>query len=277
MARTIVFDIEVAFYPEITEMAIKRGVDEKQFSSSQFGSVIDANMRYVTNISYKVNNSSVVDLSLLDGKGSLRGDANEKQLLQKFAKVYNTCDESVAHYGDKFDIRFLNSRMSIYNLPPLKPIKLVDTWRILKTNFILNTNKLDSAIKFFNCPYGKPSLDWSVWRKVSIGERKSHRILRHRCHYDVLSLAWLYKNKLSVFAKGTVNRSLAHDKAFVDDAKIKSQLSVARCPNCEAKGTLVREGYSYSKTATKVQLSCKKCFKWPTAPLKKDGSIGGVR
>lgn len=271
------FDIEVAFYPEITEMAIKRGVDEKQFSNSQFGLVIDANMRYVTNISYKINGNKVVDLSLLEGKGNLKGNDNEKQLLQKFAKAYNDCDESVAHYGTKFDIRFLNSRMAMYSLPRLKPIKLIDTHRILKKYFILNTNKLDSAIKFFNCPFGKPSLDWSVWRRVSLGERKAHKILRHRCHYDVLSLAWLYKHKLRVYATGAVNKSLAHDKGLVDDTKIRSQLLRAICPNCGSHGTMRREGYAYAKTSTKIQLSCKKCFKWPTAPLMQNGSMGRIR
>ena len=275
--KTIVFDIEVAFYPDITEMAMKRGVDEKQFSSTKFGLTIDANMRYVTHISYKINDKPVVDLSLLDGRGSLRGDANEKQLLVKFMKAFNECDEAVAHYGKKFDIKFLNSRMSIYDLPPLKPIKLIDTWRILKDKFMLITNKLDSAINFFNCPYAKPSLGWPIWRRVSLGDRKAHKILRHRCRYDVLSLAWLYKHKLRVHATGTVNRSLAHDKESVADHEIKSQLLKANCPSCGVKGSLKREGYRYTQTTTKVQLSCRKCCKWPTAPLNKDGSIGRIR
>ena len=146
MSRTLVYDIEVAFYPDITEMAMKRGVDEKQFSTTRFGSVIDANMRYVTHISYKIDNEPVVDLSLLDGKGSLRGDANELGLLLKFIKVYNSCDEAAAHYGSRFDLKFLNSRISLYGLAPLKPIKMIDTWRILKDKFLLINNRLEIRI-----------------------------------------------------------------------------------------------------------------------------------
>lgn len=277
MARVIVFDIEVVFYPEITEMAVKRGVDEKQFSSGKFGLVIDANMRYVSHISYKINNQKIVDLSLLDGKGSLKGDANEEQILKKFIKAYNSCDESVAHYGSRFDIRFLNSRISRYDLPSLKPIKVIDTWRILKEKFLLITNKLDSAIRFFDCPYKKPSLDWWVWRQVSLGVKRYHKILRHRCKYDVLSLHWLYKNKLQVHATGTVNRSLAHDKIYIDDAIVHSQLLATHCPHCETKGSLKREGYKYSQSTIKMQLSCRECRKWPTTTINKDGSIGRVR
>lgn len=277
MAKTIVFDIEVAFYPEITEMAMKRGVDEKQFSNGKFGTIIDANMRYVCHISYKINNSKVVDLSLLDGSGSLRGDTNEKQLLQKFIKAYNSCDEAVAHYGAKFDIKFLNARISMYGLPPLKPIKMIDTHKILKDKFLLITNKLDSAIRFFGCPYGKPSLDWSVWRKVSLGVEKYHKILRHRCRYDVLSLAWIYYNKLRVYATGTINKSLAHDKMFIDDSKISSQLLSAVCPACGKKGHLKREGYRYTATSTLLQLSCKACCRWSSATLNAAGSIRRIK
>lgn len=268
----ITFDIEVAFYPEITRMAIERGVDEKKFSWH-----IDAAMRYVTHISYKIDDKKVVDLSLMDFTKNLVGDAGEKQLLEAFSKVYNQCDESVAHYGSKFDIRFLNSRISRAGLPPLKPVKLRDTWRILKDKFALPNNRLDTAISFFNCPYGKPSLQWSLWREVSLGNLKAHKTLRNRCHYDTLSLAWIYDTKLHVYDSGSVNKALAYNRQKIDDAAVTEQLKTQRCPDCRNVGTLVRRGYSYSKAATKFQLSCRSCFGWAGAPIKTDGSMGQVR
>lgn len=269
---TIVFDIEVAFFPDVTRAAEAYGVDEKKFSWH-----IDAAMRYVTHISYKIDNQKVVDLSLLDGKGSLVGNANERQLLEAFSKAYNQCDESVAHYGSKFDIRFLNSRIAQAGLPPLKTIKLRDTWRILKDKFALPNNRLDTAIKFFSCPYGKPSLEWKIWRKVSLGDRKAHEVLRHRCRYDVLSLAWIYHKKLRVYDSGSVNRALAYDKQTIDDKKIAEQLKVQRCPSCAERGKMKREGYRYTSSNTSAQLSCKACFKWVSAPIRKDGSLGRIR
>lgn len=271
---TITFDIEVAFQPEITRMAMALGVDEKKFCWH-----IDAAMRYVTHISYRIDNQKVVDLSLLDYKGSLVGDANEKELLRDFSKVYNQCDESIAHYGSKFDIRFLNTRIAKASLPRLKPIRLLDSWRILKDNFALPDNKLDTAIQFFKCPFGKPSLQWSLWRKVSLGDRKSHEILRHRCRYDVLSLDWIVRNKLRVFMNQSVNKSLMHESHFIDDLKIKTQLRDAYCPKCGVKGSLKREGYAPRKTDVKAQLSCRdlKCLGWSTAPIKKDGTLGRIQ
>lgn len=270
--KTMYYDIEVAFQPEITEMAIRLGFDEKKLSYE-----IDANMRYISHISYAIDNGPVVDLSLLDYKGSIRGGVNEKQLLIDFSKAYNSCTHSVAHYGRKFDIRFINSRLAHYSLPPLKPIKLSDTWRLLKDNFILQSNRLDTAIKFFNCPYGKPSLQWNVWRGVSLGNLKDHKILRHRCRYDVKSLRWIYINHLRGFDKGLPNKSIEVRGIQIDEADVKQRLKDASCPRCKAKGSLKREGYAFTKTATKQQLSCTKCFGWPTAPIKRDGTLGVIQ
>lgn len=268
----LVYDIEVAFYPEITKMAIERGVDERKFSWA-----IDANLRYVTHISYKIDNQPAKDLSLLDYKGSLVGPVNEKELLKAFTEIYNQCDESAAHYGSKFDIRFLNSRIALYGLPRLKPVKLHDTWRILKDKFLLSNNRLDTAIKFFHCPFEKPSLEWDVWRKVSLGDMKAHKLLRHRCHYDVLSLHWLIENKLKVFFGRVINRALPNEKPFVADSKVTKELQDAGCPECGEIGTLVRKGYLPTQGGWKFQLRCKGCYQWMYARVTAKGTMGPIR
>lgn len=272
---TIKFDIEVAFLPEITELAMRLGLDEKKFNSGRFGPTIDANSHYVCHISHKIAKQKVVDLSLLDGKGSLRGDANEKQLLVAFAKAYNSCQESVAHYGQKFDIIFLNARYAKHGLPRLRPIKLQDTWRILKSNFLLVNNRLDSAIRFFGCPYGKPSLNWDIWRRVSLGDEKAHKILRHRCRYDVLSLSWLWDNVFSKFAN-RANQALKYERPYLDGIGIAHQVAGSRCPKCGVKGMLKQEGFYNTKATVKKQLSCRECFGWSHAPINKRGLLGRI-
>lgn len=273
--RTIAFDIEIAFYPEITEMAERYGVDEKNICSGRFGPILDGSTKHITNISYKINKSKVVDLSKLK-YGSLRGDDGERRILQLFSEAYNSCDESVAHYGKKFDIRFINTRMEFHGLPRLRPIKMHDTWQILKSNFILPTNKLSTAIKHFKCPYGKPDLAWTIWRLVSKGVRSAHKILTHRCRYDVLSLAWLWTNVFQKYANKT-NRALARRTPYVDKDAVFNILQKELCPECITKGSLIRKGYNRSKTRTSVALKCTSCGDWASAPIKKDGTIGAVR
>lgn len=276
MQGMIILDIEVAFHKEITKMAMKYSIDEKNIVSGRFGSIIDASTRYITHISYYIMNNpkipvytkNIVDLSIQY--------FTEKQLLKEFIGVYNTCQDSAAHYGHGFDRKFLNSRIAFHGLPPLKPIKMHDTWKIIKGQFLLPNNKLDTAIKFFGCPYGKPSLPWSVWRQVSLGVIKFIRILTNRCHYDALSLAWIVQNKLL----GLMNRSnqaLKYDKPYQDNAKITVQLMGTRCPKCETKGKLKLEGNRITKTTVTKQLSCRVCFEWSHAPILKNGTLGLIR
>ncbi len=268
---TIVYDIEVVFYPEVTRMAEERGVDEKRLSWK-----LDANLRYVSHISYKIDKAPVVDMSILDYPGG-HFETAEYSLLRDFAAVYNACDESVAHYGSKFDIRFLRSRYARANLPPLKPIKTHDTWRVLKDRFLITDNRLASALKFFKAPTQKMELPWRVWQAASRGDVKALTVMRSRCHSDTAGLAWLFYNHLRNHTNGTVNRALAYDKTTIDDAAIYGRLKKQRCPTCAGVGKLKREGFLYTKIAVKVQMSCRACFAWVSAPLEEDGALGVVR
>lgn len=264
-ARVLIFDIEVASQPEVIEMCKKYGLNEWRLSWK-----IDASTHYITHISYGwEGEKKAYDLSLLDYKGSLKGDANERKLLEDFIKVYNTADQTVAHYGSKFDLNFLNSRIAMYGLPPLRPVKMTDTWRILKNKFAMLRNTLEAAIEFFKCPYGKPHLEKEIWRRVTMGDRAAHKILRNRCHYDVLSLRWIYETKLRPYDTTKSNRALAHRKLDIDDTEISVQLQTAICPECEQAGTLRRKGYTYMKVNTSVQLVCVECRSWSYAPLLK--------
>lgn len=264
--RTIVYDIEVVFFREITEIAIQRGIDEKNLCSGRFGPIIDASTKYIANISYKINNGAVVDL--------VATPETEHELLAAFVEAYNSCDESVAHYGKKFDIRFINSRLEYHHLPRLRPIKLHDTWQILKSNFLLPNNRLDTAIQFFGCPYGKPSLPWDVWRQVSLGSKKAHKTLTHRCRYDVKSLGWLWQN---VFVKYAKRANPCLPKPYVNDIRVSEQLKKAKCLECLRRGTLTRQGYNRAKTQIKMALKCTACGKWCSSAVKKDGSLGGIQ
>jgi len=272
---TLFFDIEVAFYPEVTRLALEKGVDERKFTPGKFGSKIEASLRYVSHISFKRDHGKVINLFV----GDRRGAVNEKQILQTFSKVWNDSDEVVAFYGEGFDRKFLNSRIEKYKLPMLKPVRLVDPWKILVKNFLLADNKLDTAIKFFKCPYEKPALPWSVWQKVSLGVERAIETLRHRCKYDVLSMAWLWYNHLQKYAPDRVNRALAYEYLYIDDEAVSGQLGELLCPRCSLKGKFWRRGYKYNKTTTLMALQCQqiKCREWMHATIKKDGTIGRIR
>jgi len=197
-------------------------------------------------------------------------------ILTRLIKEWNNSDEAVAWYGEKFDRRFLNSRIAKYGLTRLKPLRFIDPWKICKNEFLLPDNKLDTCIKVFKCPYEKPTLPWSVWRQVSLGVIKAIKVLRHRCRFDVKSMAWLWYNVLQVHAPNRVNRALAYEYLYINDYWVEKQLALALCPRCTKKGKFWRKGYKYNKTTTTMQIQCKqqKCHEWMHASIRKDGTIG---
>lgn len=185
---------------------------------------------------------------------------NDKPLLRAASEIYNSADVVIAHYGERFDRRFINSRIEKQGLPPLKPMRLIDTWRISKDNFALPGNSLNTLLKFFNSPFQKDDLTYEEWRKVQLGDVKALRHLVAHCEADVLGLEWVFQNHLSHYTKDLPNYNL-----FVEPGS-------RVCPYCGSDG-LRKEGYHYKQTSVWQQYSCKACRKWPTGPMKGNGVI----
>src|SRR3990167_10041011 len=74
---------------------------------------------------------------------------NDKAVAQFAYKILSQADAIVAHYGNKFDVKFLNARLAFHGLPPLPPIATIDTYSVAKQKFKLRSKSLDSLAKFF--------------------------------------------------------------------------------------------------------------------------------
>lgn len=187
---------------------------------------------------------------------------NDKPLLKELSRVWNEADAVIAHYGERFDRRFLNSRIERHSLPHLKPIPLIDTWRISKDNFALQGNSLNVLLKFFNCPYQKLDLTYEEWRQVMLGNKKAQRKLNAHCYYDVLGLEWVFEKHLRHYTN-----------------KLPSQALVAGqgklvCPECGGND-LQRRGYAVRRATIMRQYWCKNpaCHAWPKGPITGKGVL----
>jgi len=189
-----------------------------------------------------------------------RDFTDDTPLLKALSAVWNQADAVIAHYGERFDRRFLNSRIEKKGLPPLKPMVLIDTWRISKDNFALPGNSLNTLLKFFNSPYQKLDLTYEEWRRVMLGDKKALKKLNEHCYYDVLGLEWVFLNHLAHYTNKLPNFNL-----FVD---VKHPV----CPTCGSK-ELNKEGRSYTQTSVWQQYSCKNCRKWSRGPVEGKGRV----
>lgn len=186
-------------------------------------------------------------LSCLDFKTSV---FNDRPLLKEVSKIWNSADCVIFHYGERFDRRFLNTRIEAHGLPPLKPLRLIDTWRISRDNFALPGNSLATLLKFFESPHQKVDLTYREWRQVMLGQPKALRKLNEHCAADVLGLEWVFQNHLSHYTRYLPNVALAN----------------GGCPQCGAE-SLQKRGLSYKQTSVWQRYFCRGCMRWSEKPM----------
>lgn len=131
---------------------------------------------------------------------------NDKALLEAFSKIVNEADYIVGHYSDKFDNKFLQARVMINGLPPLKMPSQIDTYKLVKKHFNLNANRLDYVGKLLGLG-GKMPMNYSYWIECAKGNLKALKKMLAYNKQDVDLLEAIFK-KLLPYVETKINRSL---------------------------------------------------------------------
>lgn len=157
-----------------------------------------ASMGYILAIGYKWAHEKyprVMSLADYPGKKS----TDDENLLKAFEPIYQQADLVVHHFGDYYDIPFLQTRRLIHNMKPLPKVSTVDTWRIAKKRLKFHSNRLDAILKALGCPYAKTPLDGNIWIDASAGDRNALKYVVQHCKMDILVLEWVYNHIKSVW------------------------------------------------------------------------------
>jgi transposase-like protein len=176
-------------------------------------------------------------------------DGDDRDMVAEFVEVARTADEIVAHNGDKFDLRWINKQCLMYNLPRLGPITSVDTLKIARNQFNLDSNALnDIAFELFG--QRKIKTDWDWWVAIESGEdagKVMKKMVRY-CEKDVRLLQRVYK-------------------AFERFAVPKTHAGAARgrdrwtCPECGARSVYRNKLRHTAMGMERHQMVCKKCHR----------------
>lgn len=177
---------------------------------------------------------------------------NDKALVKDFSKVLLEADLIVAHYGDRFDFKFVQSKLLKHGLPPIPRIKSVDTWKIARNNLLLQSNRMDNIAAFFEVNR-KTRLPKAVWQKCNMGHVPSIKKLMDYCKQDVRVLEDVYLKIRSVDATHP-NLNLVE---IDTDGK-------PRCPVCMSKCQRRGQRPAIAQTMVYWRYQCvnKTCGKW---------------
>lgn len=176
------------------------------------------------------------------------GVLDDKGLVRHFAEIYNVCDYSVAHYGRRFDLPMVNTKLMKHGLPPLAPKFMLDTWLVARREMRMHSNRLAALAQYLDAAHSKTPLDFDHWLRAATGDRAALDYIVEHCRLDVLTLQDVFV-KIRPWAREEPARHL-----FVD-------CDSAACVSCGSHA-LVRKGYHHSRTLIYPRWQCADCGKW---------------
>lgn len=237
--RILIWDIETAQFLAAA-FDLYQGIPKKNIL--KYGYIICGAWKWSGQ--RKVEAASVLDNTTLFSEDS--GDDHEvvKTLYDKICEA----DAIVHHYGDKFDYRYVNSRLLYHVGKPLPPVIKIDTYKIAKQSFKLPSYSLDFIATYMGLE-SKASIDQSVWLRCMAGDKKAVREMVAYNKQDVQVLEKVFW-RLLPFAPTKLNANL-----FGYDG----------CPVCGSENSQYR-GSRYTTVGKYRRLQCNDCGKWYQEP-----------
>lgn len=129
-------------------------------------------------------------LSILDYGDLKRKKVNDwdKEMLKEFASIMSEADVLVGHYSSRFDRQFLSGRLLIHGLPPLPPIRHIDTCIEARKIAKFSSNRLGHLAKILKSKNQKSNKNWpEAWNEVTRFPEKHVKGMIPYCKKDVMA------------------------------------------------------------------------------------------
>lgn len=206
---------------------------------------------YMLSIAYQwAGEKTVKCLGLVDYPRYLRDKEDDHSLLVDIWKLLDEADIVVAHNGDRFDIRKINARFLKHGMKPPSPYKTVDTLKVAKKYFAMNSNKLDTVANYVGVGGKLPTIGIKLWKACMEGDPKAWALMKKYNKRDVELLVDIYY-KLRPW--------------MTNHPHVDIWAEEAACPNCGSSGQ--KRGFEKLKNGRRKQrYQCKNplCGAWHT-------------
>lgn len=105
-------------------------------------------------------------------------------------RLLSMASHIVAHNGDSFDLKIINSRLLINGYPPPRtPTGSVDTLKATRRIFKMDSNRLDALGQATAIGRKIPNTGKDLWRACYHGDRKAFKVMARYCRQDTALLA----------------------------------------------------------------------------------------
>lgn len=179
-----------------------------------------------------------------------RGD--DKKMINDFIKVLNSADEIIGHNADAFDLKWIRTRALKHGINVFPTYNSVDTLKLARRQFRLNSNKLDYIGQFLGVGKKLETGGFDLWKSIILdNDSKSMDKMVEYCKQDVLLLEKVF-NKLNQYVN-----SKTHVGVLMGGDKCS-------CPECGSTKYTVSKRRITAAGLKKVQLQCRNCGKYQT-------------
>lgn len=209
--------------------------------------------------SAKWSDDTEVIESRLTGKEAKSQD--DSRIVGELADLIREADYVVAHNGNRFDYKRVNTRLLLNSLTPLGDVQMVDTLLIARQSFDLPYNNLEYLAQKLGFD-GKHETSFELWRKSVMGHVPSLKTMSAYCSQDVILLEHVF-HAMAPYAKRLPR--------LVDATEWRQEL----CPYCGSQDREI-SGTHRTKMNNFRKFRCLECRReyrgWQAIGSKKMGS-----
>jgi hypothetical protein len=244
MLKTLIWDIEIV-------ATLNEGLIDRLYTGFlRPGMLMSANMSHMLMFGYKWLHEDKVHCKTIADFPDFKKDVQDDKALCEFAsKIISQADHLVAHYGDRFDRKYLDTRLlmhGVHMLPNNKVLRQTDTCKVAKQHLKLDSNRLDVIAKTLGLT-PKMHKKWPDWWLRSLkGEKKAIKEMAFYCKQDVLTLEEVYQ-KIGHLDRQHPSKAALHDGIV--------------CNFCESTKVQAR-GRNVTVTGIYKRYQCQDCGKW---------------
>lgn len=184
--------------------------------------------------------------SLPDFKLYKKDLTNDKALLVQLWSLLDEADVVIGHNIDRFDIRKINARFLRHGINPPAPYKTVDTLKLSRKYFSLNSNKLNDVSKYLGIGKKVETGGFSLWLRCMSGDIKAWNTMVKYNKQDVLLLEEVYTH-LKSWHTGHPNANLYNETTH-------------KCPVCA--GNTQKRGFLFTRVGKYQRHQCTSCGAW---------------
>lgn len=227
-----------------------------EYNSDRYGLTLKADVNSVLCFGYKfLDEKEVHCKNVWDFSSGKKNINNDLDLIKFASKILSDADAIVTHNGNNFDLKFLNTRLTIAGLSPLPKLIHIDTCSLSKNKLFLTKNRLNSLADALSTERKMENGGWQLWERLALSNfegdkaqiEKDKKTMTRYCKQDVVVLEKVFKKLLPYINKMPNYMYLNSD--------------VQLCSNC-GSDNVQRRGYSVSKSVKKQRFQCMDCGTW---------------